>query len=307
LFLLNQQFGGVSIAACHTLFYTEELSNMVRPICTKYYLPAPKVVAIATDKYLTPKTPFADAANLPGVPAPMYGQDISFSVGRAAPGKQSVGTTEADLRQKMWNLLGIFAKGDKSGMAKRLFTEFLTKRGSVTYFDDPALNLAAAQHPNIKHFCEAALSAPNSSQRAIGKTYIHQALKNAKWDIRSMVVPTNLGVPAFNTGSKSLSTGDFDNGLGVMINGVQYAYVVAKYYDYYEDTRSYSITLRYVFYDVFGLDDDDLNEFGATSDGLFNPAAAVGITAWWQLQHQYGYAPLVTRTLVERSFEVPAE
>jgi hypothetical protein len=32
-----------------------------------------------------------------------------------------------------------------------------------------------------------------------------------------------------------------------------------------------------------------------------------GITAWWQLQHQYGYAPLVTRVVVEQSFEVPAK
>jgi hypothetical protein len=278
----------------------------VRFICTKYYLSAPKVVAIATDKYLTPTTPFADTANLPGVPAPMYGQDISFGIGRAAPNKQSVGSNEADLRQKMWNLLDVFAKGDKSGMAKRLFTEFLSKRSTVTYFDDPALNLAAAQHTNIKHFCEVALSASNSSQGAIGKTYIHQALKNAKWDISSMVVPTYLGVPAFNIGNKTLSTGDFDNGLGVMINGVQHAYVVAKYYDYYENTRSYTLTLKYFFYDVFGLDDVDLNEYGAASPKNILDSM-VGITAWWQLQHQYGYAPLVTRTFVEQSFEVHAQ
>ena len=280
---------------------------MVRPLCTKYYLPVPKVVAIATDKYLTPKTPFPDTANLPGVPAPMYGQDITFGTGRAAPNGQSVGDTEADLRQKMWKLLDIFASGDKSGMAKRLFTAFLNKQNKVTYFDDPALNLAAARHPNIKHFCEAALSAPNMPQRNASKIHIHQALKNAKWDVTKIVVPADLGVPAFNNGSWYFSTGDFDNGLGVMINGVQRVYVVATYYDYYADSGSYSIKLKYFFYDVFGLDDDDLREFGAPSDSLIAPGAMVGITAWWQLQHQYGYAPLVTRTVVEQLFEVPAK
>lgn len=280
---------------------------MVRPICTKYYLPTPKVVAIAKDKYLTPKTPFADPINLPGVPAPMYGQDIAFGIGRAAPNGQTVGNDEAELRQKMWTLLEKFASGDKSGMAKRLFAAFLSKRSKVTYFDDPALNLAASRHPNIKHFCEAALSAPNIPGRNLGKTCIHQALKNANWDINNIVVPADLGVPAFNNGSWYFSTGDFDNGLGVMINGVQHVYVVATYYDYYADTGSYSIKLKYFFYDVFGLDDDDLREFGALSDGSMTPGAMVGITAWWQLQHQYGYAPLVTRTVVEHSFEVPAK
>jgi len=279
---------------------------MVRPICTKYYLPTPKVVAIAKDKYLTPKMPFADTVNLPGVPAPMYGQDITFGIGRAAPNKQSVGDNEADLRQKMWKLLEKFASGDKSGMAKRLFTAFLAKRNTVTYFDDPALNLAASRHPNTRHFCEAALSAPNLPHRDVGKTYIHQALKNAKWDIGKIVVPADLGVPAFNIGSWYFSTGDFNDGLGVMINGVQHVYAVAKYYDYYADTGRYSLTLRYFFYDVFGLDDEDLNKFGASST-KFIFGAPIGITAWWQLQHQYGYAPLVTRTVVEQSFEVPTK
>ena len=34
-------------------------------------------------------------------------------------------------------------------------------------------------------------------------------------------------------------------------------------------------------------------------------AAAVGITAWWQLQHQHAYAPLVTRIVLENTYEVP--
>jgi hypothetical protein len=56
------------------------------------------------------------------------------------------------------------------------------------------------------------------------------------------------------------------------------------------------------------LDDDDLNEYDIVKlPSPINPDSMVGITAWWQLQHQYGYAPLVTRTVVEQSFEVPAK
>ncbi len=103
------------------------------------------------------------------------------------------------------------------------------------------------------------------------------------------------------------STDDFNNGLGLMINGVQYAYVVATRYPYDKASSKCSITLRFLFYDVFGLDDDDLNEYGASSDGFLSSKASVGITAWWQLQHQHGYAPLVTRIVLERTYEVPAK
>lgn len=122
-----------------------------------------------------------------------------------------------------------------------------------------------------------------------------------------MIPPTDLGVPAFNQGSKVWTTGDFDNGLGLMLNGIQHAYVLATHYHYDQTIEKYCINLKFVFYDVFGLDDDDLNEFGASSDGAFSSNASVGITAWWQLQHQHGYAPLVTRIVVHKIYEASAQ
>lgn len=276
--------------------------------CKLYPVLPPKVVAIATDKYLTPSSAFPDP-HLPGNNIPRYGQDLTFGVGRAAPLGQDVGKTEAVLKPKMEKLLTIFASQDKSGMAKRLFVQFLAKQIAVTYFDDAALNAAAAAHPNIKSFCAAALSAPGCQpschDRGAGKARIHQALKRANWDIRQLIAPTDLGVPAFNEGSKIWSTGDFANGLGLMINGVQYVYVIATHYHYDKSNQTYAICLQFRFYDVFGLDDVDLNDFGAKSDGVFHTAAAVGITAWWQLQHQHAYAPLVTRIVLENTYEVP--
>jgi len=270
-------------------------------------LERPKLVAFAKDKYLRPSTYFPDTDKLPPCLFPMYGQDITSSSDRIAPGKQDVGKTEDELKPKMRKLLEIFASNDKSGMAKRLFDAFLQKQSKITYFDDHSLNSIAAGHQNIKAFCSFALSAPNSPQKATGKIRIHQAIKNANWDINKIVIPADLGVPAFNKGSKVWTTGDFDNGLGLMINGVQYVYVVAQSYHYDKTNSRYTITLRFIFYDVFGLDDDDLREFGAKSDGIFSSDAAVGITAWWQLQHQHGYAPLVTRIIIERAYKVTAK
>lgn len=274
--------------------------------CTQFPVP-PKVVAIAYDRYLKPSTPFPDPVNLGAVLPPKYGQDIESGIGRAAPGGQSVGTTAEALKAKMRKLLSIFASGDKSGMAIRLFDQFLVDTcRPVAFFDDPKLNIAAGMHQNIREFCSAALSAPNSPYKSAGRTRIHQALKAANWDLNKLIMPSDLGVPAFNIGNKAFSTDDFNNGLGLMINGVQYAYVVATHYNYDRAKRTYCIALKYIFYDVFGLDDDDLDEFGASSDSAFSSDAAIGITAWWQLQHQYGYAPLVTRFIVERTYEAPA-
>jgi hypothetical protein len=275
--------------------------------CNAHPVAPPKIVAIATDKYLNPQHS-SDDKDLPGL-APKYGQDFTYGVGRAAPGGKSVGTTVDDLRPKMLRLLGVFARNDETGMARRLFIKFLVKQDQVYYFKDDDLNAAAAKHENILHFCTAALGAPSwGVLPPPGKTRIHQALKAAGWDINNLVAPTDLGVPAFNLGSKALNTKDFGNGLGVMINGVQHAYVVATHSLYDPSISMYCINLKYIFYDVFGLDDDDLDEYGADDDSSSHPSsyAGQGITAWWQLQHQHGYPPLVTRFEVKRSYLVPA-
>jgi hypothetical protein len=273
--------------------------------CTPTLLTPARVVAVATDTYLNPTHPFPDPANLPGGHVPRYGQDLTFGVCRSAPHGHNVGGTEAELKPKMEKLLGVFASADKSGKARRLFDKFLAKQRNVTYFDDNDLSVAAQNHPNIQYFVAAALSLPGTSHANSGKTRIHQALRNAGWDITKLTAPTDLGVPAFNKGSKVWKTEDFSNGLGLMINGVQHVYVVATHYRHDPAAGRYCITLKYYFYDVFGLDDDDLNEYGSKSDGWFSSDAGVGITAWWQLQHTHGYAPLVTRIVLSHTIEVP--
>jgi hypothetical protein len=283
--------------------------------CTKYPVAPPKIVAIATEPGLKPTYKFADP-DLPG-PPPQYGEDFTFGVNGIAPNGEDVGSTEAELKPKMRHLLDYFAADDDSGMAHRLFGKFLAKQSQVTYFTDKDLDKAAAAHENIEYFCMAALGAPYpwGITPAPGKTRIHQALKAAKWNVNNLVAPTDLGAPAFNLGKKKGSywglgdtTGDWANGLAVMIDAVQYVYVVATHYHYDKGINFYCIRLKYIGYDVFGLDNDDIDTYGAMKDNSYTKFGemGVGITAWWQLQHQHAYAPLVTRFVVEKTFEIPA-
>ncbi len=112
--------------------------------CTLKTLAPPKIVAIATDKYLTPTHASIDPtiSSAGGVP-PKYGQDFTFSNGRKAPEGHNVGKTEAELKTKMEKLINVFASKDKTGMAKRLFKQFLAKQSQVIYFDDGDLGDAA--------------------------------------------------------------------------------------------------------------------------------------------------------------------
>ena len=273
-----------------------------RSTSVTFQLAQPKIIAIATDTYLKP-TQFVVDPLLPGGHVLGFSQDLSFATGRTQPHGPSVGTTTAALDGKMRRLLKEFASNDTRGKARRLFDAFLKPQRSLVFWSDTGLTADAEAHPNITTFVHRALSAPNSLERTTGQTRIHQALEKAGWDINAATLATGLGVPAFNEGSPLWHTGDFSNGLGVMINGVQHAIVVAKAYQFDRARNEYSIKLEYVFYDVFGLDDDDLKEYGA--NGGYDSDAAQGITAWWQLQFQHGYVPLITRIAFEREFRVP--
>lgn len=271
--------------------------------CYHVFLDEPFLIGIAIDKYLTPQNPII--VRDPGLEGDTirFGQDVEFGRGREAPDGESVGDSERTLKRKMKRLLHIFAAGDATGMAERLFDRFFSQNSKIEVFTDMDMEEAIYNHPHFKTFSERTLNAGGVGS---GKTRIHQALRAKHWDINKIKAITDLGVPAFNRGSKVWSTKDFDNGLGVMINGVQIVLVYVDRYHYYCERNTYDIRLKFVLYDVFGLDDDDLNEYGASSDWSLSDAKQ-GITAWWQLQHQYGYAPLLTRAELLRSWnDVPA-
>ena len=277
-------------------------SDMCIATCTNIYLHKPFLVGLATDNYLTPKTPIVIPD--PGLPKNTlrFGQDVEFGVGRIAPKNHYVDFSETKLIQIMRELLDEFASSDEKGMAKRLFDYFLKKHSNPRIFNDKDMNAAIETHRNFLAFSEAVLGAHFAPK----KPKLHQILKREKWDINRVCLMRDFAPPAFNLGNKVFGTGDFGNGLGVMINGVQYVLIYVNKYFYDCNGKTYDITLKFVLYDVFGLDDDDLEEYGAkTPINAFD--AMRGITAWWYLQHYFGYAPLLTRAEVTREFtNIPA-
>jgi hypothetical protein len=284
---------------------------------TGHVLQEPRLMAIARDGVTTPKpTKFSDP-ELPIIAqmamCPRYGQDITYSSSSrtVSPG-YSVGQNVDHLKSEMLTLLRFFASYDKTGVTKKLFSRFLGRQTSVTYFDDPDLTAKFEEHENIKSFCERALRHPQSSPHPLAPVVpdrIHDALRESNWNIHEASILTDLGAPAVNLKHKFFGIGipitkDWDNGLAIMVNGIQHVYILATAYFVDTARNQYSITLQYRFYDVFGLDDDDLREFGAKTAGPIG-TPGVGITAWWQLQHQFGFAPLVTRVVLNKTFTQP--
>jgi LysM repeat protein len=235
------------------------------------------------------------------------GQDATHETGSPVPDNQvEVASDEASLKAAMNDLLVVFARDDTNGKAKKIFDSFQSKKSDVTIFMDAGLNQSIAASSNFQAFSSRTLAAPGTEGASPDKTRIHQGLKKVGWDINKVTRIEDLGVPAFNSGTKTfdpiLNSEDWSNGLAVMINGVQYVFVYVTKYHYDSCPKQYRIELRFVLYDVFGLDDPDVKSYGVTN--LFNNMASRGITAWWQLQHQHDYAPLLLRAVVTRHWTV---
>lgn len=280
-----------------------DVRETAQKCCVTFQLAKPFLIALAKDLNIVPRVNLTVNDDVLNGGVMVLGQDATHGYGRAAPGGQSVGNTEPALETEMRGLLGAFASQDPDGKAKRLFDAFLEKNDGIEVFTDPDLDKTAAAHANIIAFCDRTLAAPETGGASSGKVRIHQALSGAGWDINKVKLIDDLGVPAFNLGSDVWRTEDYGNGLTVMINGVQYVYVYVEAYSYDSCKQRYVITLKFALYDVFGLDDDDLAEFGS-SGGIFSTAPGRGFTAWWQLQHQFNYAPLLTKAVVYKTYTI---
>lgn len=270
-------------------------------------------VGTAIDGYLTPKYSFFAPAKLAKnnrftIPGRflIFGQDLLHGIGKKMPYGSSRGDDPETLKRVMRGLHNEVADLDSDGKSTNLMEAFFSKRTKPELWEDKRYDNALRIHGNITSFMEKAMSRPGGKQRDGGKAGIHHALVEAEMDISKIKPVTNFGAPALNLGDRPLlkkGTGDWRNGLAFMVNGIQYVYIYATYYCYSKVDHTYVISLEYHFYDVFGLDDDDLKEHGTYKySGLF--AAPEGVNAWWQLQHQYNYAPLVTRGVTKKLFKV---
>jgi type VI secretion system secreted protein VgrG len=213
------------------------------------------------------------------------------------------------------------------------------KRNEIQLFRDPELNLAAANHENCIDFCRFAMSSTDMKAEVwqdMGLTEkpkrIHQILYDAGWDINNVSKDSirDLGIPAFNKKPSlwhPFEWRDIVSGLLLSVDTIPHVHVWVKKYDYRSCIKKYDIELTFVLYDAFGLDikdlivvdekrDDSLLIAGmvrdAAQDQLLPPPASneeivteeavKGFTAWWQLQHQHDFWPLITQMVVSRRF-----
>jgi predicted Zn-dependent protease with MMP-like domain len=247
-------------------------------------------------------------------------QDSTFGFGRPLPSGDEVSTKEEELKNAMTGLLGLFGFYDDGAIASRAFDAFQKKNSSLTIYTDPALDKAIENSVNFSDFAELVLGAPGTKGAHPKQPRIHQYLAGDEWDINQRVFIEDLGAPALNHGSLFYFSGDYSNGLVITIDAVQYVFVFVDDYHYDACKQQYKIKLTFELYDVFGLDDEDLAKFGRSGSKvpwyarLYSiPSVSTriaittledGFTAWWQLQHQFNYAPMVTKAVISKEFTV---
>jgi hypothetical protein len=288
--------------------------------CVVYRLKSkPFLIAQASQSLIPPIQTLPVPGSAGGTLRLDFGQDSTHGVGGMPVNGFRLGLDEKALRRTMSKLLDVFAHADTDGKAKRLVDAFLRQQdpnanpdtrppGTIKIYTDPKLDKAIEVAENFKDYPDATMGSPGSKFANPPKPRIHQALSAAGWDINQVKTITDLGVPAFRVGDQFpfKTTKDWANGLALMINAVQYVLVFVDSYEYDACKQQYTIALIFELYDVFGLDDEDIKKFGATSSVLAT-VPQEGVTAWWQLQHAHDYAPLITKAVVTKTFTVPAQ
>ena len=272
--------------------------------CVVYRLNGkPLLIATGSEGLLPPITTIDIPGSVGGTLKLDFGQDTTSGTAGSLPAGVEVGTTEADLKKTMSVLLEDFAWDDADKKAEKEYAAFQSKKNKPEIYTDANLDKAVPLSPNFKDYPSRVLAAPPIVPPA-GKIRIHQALEKAGWDINKVAPITDLGVPALNAGDNpgliEKSTEDRATGLFTLINSVTHVCVFVEAYEFDFCKQEYTIKIVIELYDSFGLDDDDISKFGyrARSAAKNLTSDAKAITAWWQLQHQFGYAPLITKVVV---------
>jgi hypothetical protein len=222
-----------------------------------------------------------------------FGKDITYGTGGKLPFGEEVSSVEADLKRIVAVLPATY---DTTPKAANEFKAFLKKNAFPQIYTDPALDTTVASDDNFIGFSDYTIR-------------LHQALKINGWNINTVPELVGLGVLAFNAGNPYpiLNSADHANGLTIMIDTVAHTLVFVKDYTYSSSRGKYDIELLFELYDAFGLDDEDMAKAGYKAKLVNRLEENKGFTAWWQLQHQFAYAPLVTRVSITRRFsDVPA-
>jgi len=267
-----------------------------KPIVTPFSLP--KLIAVADESLDKVEGNFQAQCADGATRALAFGGDITHGTGGKVPFGEKASDKEDELKKKIMVLPKSF---DKTGKAKKEFEEFLKKNSAQTIYTDPDLDKTIAGDENFIAFSDFTLNVPGSKHYNAGRVRIHQVLKTHNWDIRQVNPITGLGTAAFDRGSPVTGSDNYGDGLKIMIDAVAHVLVYVSSYVLYPADR-YEITLIFELWDCFGLDDEDIQKFGYKAKMQNQFSENEGFTAWWQLQHQFDYSPLMTKATVTRSF-----
>jgi hypothetical protein len=230
-----------------------------------------------------------------------FDEHLTSGSGGKLPFGEEVSKVEAELRQKILVLPRTY---DTTSKAANEFNAFLMKKSVPEIYTDPALDQTVASDDNFIAFSDYTLNAPGTSHHDPARFRLHQALKTHGWNINIVTELIGLGVLAFNAGYSiaPINSGDFSNGLTIMIDTVAHALIFVKDYSYSSARGKYDIELVFELYDAFGLNDHNIERTGYKAKIQNRLEENKGFTAWWQLQHQFAYAPLVTKVSITRRF-----
>ncbi len=235
-----------------------------------------------------------------------FNKAITYGTGGTLPFGEEVSSVEADLKK----IILVLPKSyDTTPKAANEFNAFLTKNSTPQIYTDPDLDKTIAADANFIGFSDFTLNAPGTVHYDPSRIRLHQALKIHGWNINAVNELSGLRVLAFNAGVQYpyFNSGDAANGLTVMIDTVGHALIFVKDYSYSSARGKYDVELVFDLFDAFGLGDENMARAGYKSTVVNRLEENRGFTAWWQLQHQFAYAPLVTKASITRRFsDVPA-
>ena len=198
------------------------------------------------------------------------------------------GRSEEEYHRKRWNNLCFwFTENDLQPVGYDMINHFMEGSGSDYRHTD--LTTAVMNHKNTQTF-------QNGFRESFLKVLRQQNgnVSKFKYEHTEGTIERRKKYPLIDEMSErqmsSISFTDPIVGLTFTINKVHGMRVEIVSYKYDSNTKKYSVKLKYSMFDHFGLDADDLREYGS-----FSP----GFRSWYILQHDSKfsgkYKPFITR------------
>lgn len=212
------------------------------------------------------------------------------------------GLPEATLKTNLINLIhtGTTLDNGLKEVGEEMVNHFYSSLGGE--YENKALNNVISKDSNFTSF-----------KNAVAYKILIK-LKQVNWDLskikeNELVRFDNV---AFNTDT------NHDDGLTILIDAVEHIEVYIEEYKLYPNNKFY-LKLKFVLYDTFGLDLEDIKKFGKrnstsgwrhltdwnnkTSRIYVQNNYGLGFTSWWVLQHRFNRKPFITKvTLLQEGY-----